>query len=159
MWNHPPPLPPPPTHPPSIDILAEIPVLCVLARLPGLGFGAADEDEDEEIDGDGFGDDFGGADESEEEDTGFGDAADEDEDEGADAPAPAKAAPVEKKPEPPKHSFDTFAKEHFTSASTTYEHPGLHKAITEPLTNIVGPIDKAMAMALWEKLLVFMGDK
>jgi len=125
----------------------------------GLGFGAADEDEDEEIDGDGFGDDFGGADESEEEDTGFGDAADEDEDEGADAPAPAKAAPVEKKPEPPKHSFDTFAKEHFTSASTTYEHPGLHKAITEPLTNIVGPIDKAMAMALWEKLLVFMGDK
>jgi len=132
----------------------------------GLGFGGADEDdEEEEIDGDGFGDDFGGADESE-EDTGFG-GADED-DEGADAPAPAaapKAAPKEEKKkeakpaEPPKDSFETYAKANFSSASSTYEHPGLHKALTEPLTNIVGPIDKAMAMSLWDKLLIFMGDK
>lgn len=76
--------------------------------------------------------------------------------------APKKAAAPKKKEEPaapPKDSFDTYAKANFTSASSTYEHPGLHKAIAEPLTNIVGPIDKAMAMTLWGKLLVFMGDQ
>lgn len=110
------------------------------------------------MDGDGFGDDFG-ADEDEEDDEdagGFGGADEEDVEPAAAAPSKASAAPAA----PAKDSFNAYATAQFTSgAKVTYEHPGLHKALEKPLTDVVGPISIAMAMKLWDQLLVFMGDK
>jgi len=105
------------------------------------GFGG-DFDEDEDEDG------FGEAEEDEddeEESTGFADDGGDDEE----APAPT----------PSVGAWDKYAAKNLAEGCTNhYEHPGLTKVWSKPVTTITGPIQIVQAKISYKWLLNFMGD-